>query len=514
MNRWALLCFAFFAPSVVAQTEQASVAGFSLERLDQQRFLQLLVARNVEVQYSRLSSEVTRRLFQAEGGLYETILSFSVRDEDRRRQRTADERLQNIATGNTSVLDESARNSEIGIRGKLPYGGELTVSYKVAKKTNNLIPQTNASKFDSEYNTLLSLTLKQPLLRNAGKSITETDLRVAELEHQISKQQFKLQTGKTAIEGLSLYWQLHRAEAVLELRRNTLSSSEALLADTKARIEAGKLPASALLEVQGTLLSRRAEVMRSEHALRDAQSRVATALNFATARNARLSTHPVLKALDPPPLIIDGLEEQALQTWHPYQIAQLKLQQAQSRLQFARNQMRPALDLFLGYSGTGYDNLTTASQNTARQGKFPEWNVGLSLDLPMRGNQRAEHQFLAQSARVTQSELEILAIKNSFSNDLIVRHSDLTQAAAVLGASQEELNLRQALLDRERERYQLGVGLLGSLIQKQLEMTEAQVRLLDNHIRYEVALATWQYTQGSLLNDNLIQFAEPTEVRQ
>ena len=110
--------------------------------------------------------------------------------------------------------------------------------------------------------------------------------------------------------------------------------------------------------------------------------------------------------------------------------------------------------------------------------------------------------------------LQKLAIKNSFSNDLIVRHSDLTQAAAVLGASREELNLRQTLLDRERERYQLGVGLLGSLIQKQLEMTEAQVRLLDNHIRYEVALATWQYAQGSLLDDNLIQFAEPTEVRQ
>jgi hypothetical protein len=47
-----------------------------------------------------------------------------------------------------------------------------------------------------------------------------------------------------------------------------------------------------------------------------------------------------------------------------------------------------------------------------------------------------------------------------------------------------------------------------------LEMMEAQVRLLDNRIRYEVALATWRYTQGSLLNDHLIQFADPAEVRQ
>jgi outer membrane protein TolC len=498
MNRWALFFLALFAPLVAAQT--------------QQRFLQLLVARSVEVRYSQLSAEASRRLFQGELGLYESVFSLSIRDEFRRRQRTADERVQNFVTGNTRVLDEIARTNEVGLRNKLPSGGELTLSYKVAKKSNNLIPQS--SSFDSEYNTLLNLTLKQPLLRNAGQSVTETDLRVAELEHHVSNQQFKLQTAKTAIEGLTLFWQLHRAEVALALRRRALSSSEALLADSRARIEAGKLPASALLEAQGTLMSRQAEVLRSDHALREAQGKVATALNLTWIADAEFSTHPTFKSVAAPSKAASRLDGQALEEWPPYQIAQLKLLQAQSRLAFARNQMRPALDLFFGYSGTGYDNLSAASQNTARQGRFPEWNLGLSLDLPMRGNQKAEQQFLAQSARVTQAELEILAVRNSFANDLVVRQSDLAQAVAVFESSKEEMILRQSLLEKEQERYQIGVGLLGSLIQKQLELTESQLRLLDNQIRYEIALATWRYMQGALLSDHQIQITEQTTSKQ
>jgi outer membrane protein TolC len=108
---------------------------------------------------------------------------------------------------------------------------------------------------------------------------------------------------------------------------------------------------------------------------------------------------------------------------------------------------------------------------------------------------------------MTQAELELMAIKNSFSNDLLVRHSDLLQARSVLNASHDEVALRQALVDNERQRHQLGVGLLGSLIQKQVDLTEAQQRQVENNIRFEVALATWYYTQGSLLSAHQIEVA-------
>lgn len=507
MKRWVLLSLAFFLPGAFAQAAPAAGHFPSLAALDQQGFLQLLVTRSVEVQYSQLNTEVARHLMLGEAGLYETSFFMSARKEGRNRQRTPDERTQNFATAGTADLEETGRTDELGIRNKLPWGSELSLSYRIAKKTNNLIPQYNRGTFDTEYNTALNLTLKQPLLRNAGRSVTETDRRVAELEHQIALQQLRQQTLKVGIDGLLLYWQLYRAEATLALRQSAYTSTEALLADAQARIRAGKLPASASLEVQGVLLNRQAEVTRSQQALRDAQSKLATALNLIWQVSNPPGTRPRLQPLNAPLAQPPVTAESTLDQWPPYQIAQVKLMQAQVRLNYAHNQMQPAADFVMGYSGTGYNNLVQEARVIAEKGSYPDWYFGVNLEFPLRGNQKAQQQFLAQSTRLTQAELELVAIKNSFSNDLAVRHSDLAQAHAVLVASNEEVALRQTLFNNERERHRLGVGLLGSLIQKQVDLTEVQQRLLENLIRFEVAQATWQYVQGSLLSDHQIQVA-------
>ena len=79
----------------------------------------------------------------------------------------------------------------------------------------------------------------------------------------------------------------------------------------------------------------------------------------------------------------------------------------------------------------------------------------------------------------------------------------------MLKFSTGEVELRQTILDNERERVKIGSGSLSSLIQKQSDLIEAQQRLLENQIRFEVALAMWQYTSGNLLSANGIEITAP-----
>ncbi|MDD5029694.1 MAG: TolC family protein [Rhodoferax sp.] len=471
----------------------------------------MLVARNIEVQYSKLGADVTGFLKAGEAALYEPTTFIAVREEGRQRQRTPDERLQNTFTANTAVLDEQGHSDEIGMRSKLPTGAEVSLSYKLTRKSNNLIPQTSA--FDTEYNALLNLTFKQPLLRNAGRSITETDRRVAEFEHQISLQQLTQQTFKTCIDGLSLYWQLHRAQETLALRREALTSTQALLADAQDRVTAGRVPASTLLELQGVLLNRQAELTRSQQALLDAQSKLSTALNVVWNQNLTIQTRPALVKQDSS-LPSSAVSDEALRLWSPYQIALLKQQQARTRLNFAANQMQPTVDFVMSYSGTGYNNLPQVARNIAEQSTYPDWFFGVNFEFPLNGNQKAQQQYLAQSARLTQAELELLAIQNSFSNDLQVRLSDLQNAQHIVESSLQDVQLRQTIFENERQRVQLGVGLLGTLLQKQSDLTEAKQRLLENQVRFEIAMATWQYAQGRLLSDYQIEISDASMPQQ
>lgn len=468
--------------------------------LSQQAFLQLLVARSAEIKFSQVSTEVTRNLQQAEGALYESILFSGLRQEGRNRQRTADERLQNTFTAGTAVLDENGHTDELGIRSKLPTGAELSASYKLIRKSNNIIPQTAA--FDTEFNALLNLTIKQPLLRNQGREVTETDLRVAELEHQISLHQLMQQILKTSIEGLTLYWQLHRAQESVALRQQALTNASNLLSDAQARLAAGKATASSLLELQSVLLNRQIEYARSQQALREAQSKLGTALDLTTQESIAIVTKPALRRSTVDVSTVDS--ERALGQWSPYQIARLKYDQAQARLNFAYNQTKPVADLVMSYSGTGYDNKSQGARGAAEQGTYPDWFLGINVEFPLQGNRKAKQQYLAQSNRLTQAELDIGAIKNSFTNDIAVRVDDVTTAHKALMLSNDELTLRQRILDIEEQRAKLGMGSQSIFIQRYSDFVEAQQRLMENQVRYELAVATWQYIQGNLLSEHHI----------
>lgn len=472
----------------------------SASALNQQDFLQLLVARSAEIKFSQVSTEVARNLQQAEAALYESILFSSLRQEGRSRQRTADERLQNTFTAGTAVLDENGHTDELGVRSKLSSGAELSASYKLVRKSNNIIPQTATS--DTEYNALLNLTLKQPLLRNQGREVTETDLRVAELEHQISLHQFTQQTLKTSIEGLTLYWQLHRSQETVTLRQQALTNARNLLSDAQARLAAGKATASSLLELQSVLLSRQIEYARSQQALREAQSKLGTALDLTTQESIAIVTKPALRRSTVDVSTIDA--ERALGQWSPYQIARLKYDQAQVRLNFAHNQTKPVADLVMSYSGTGYDNKSQGARGAAEQGAYPEWFLGINVEFPLQGNRKAKQQYLAQSNRLTQAELDIGAIKNAFTNDIAVRVDDVTTAHKALMLSYDELTLRQRILDIEEQRAKLGMGSQSVFIQRYADFVEAQQRQMENQVRYELAVATWQYIQGNLLSEHHI----------
>ncbi len=488
--------------SATAESVPAS-QPIDISRLEPRAFLQELIARNLEVRYSQLNTDVTRHLGSAEGGLYEPTFFNSIRKEGRNRQRTIEEI--GISNAGLPVAIDRTNSFESGIRSRLPTGADISLSYKRSNKSSNIIEQNSLGFFGTEYSGLLNLNLKQPLLKNAGRSITETDKKIAELEYQAALQQLTQQTLKTSIDGLNLYWQLHRSQETVLLRKDALATAKALFSDAQARITAGRTPSSALLELDGVALNREAELLRGLQALRESQSKISTALDMLWDNGKPAATSAQFSSTDLMAYEAQPSLDDMLLLWSPYQLALLRRQQAQLRLDYARNQKKPVLDFVMSYGNTGLGYNPSDARSATKGGKYPDWYVGLNLEVPIGGNQKATEQFLAQSSRLEQAELELQAIRHAFVNDLTVKLGELQNARSVLKLSDNEVKLRQSIFDNERTRVNIGSGLLSSLIQRQTDLIEARQRLLESQVRYEIALATWQFTRGSLLTDNGIQ---------
>jgi outer membrane protein TolC len=461
--------------------------------------VQLIAERSAEIEYGRLQVEVARHLSQAEAALYEPVLFSSLRHEDRERQRGVEERLSSFATSGIPVLEERVDTAESGVRSRLPTGGEVSLSYKLSDKRNNIISQNNPDY--QEYNGALVLTVKQPLLRGSGRSIVETDLKVAETERRISALQYKQQLLKSSSDALALYWQLYRALEIAHIRQAALDNAKRIQADTENRIQAGKVASSALLEVKATVLVREVEMLRADQGVKEAQTRLATMLGISVLadQDMRLIVNPDSVDVKAAPGTAQQRYRDALSGWPAFQIAKLRAEQAQLRLEFADNARKPALDLVFSRSNSGLAEHNDRARSVTESGRYPEWYVGLNFEMPLGGNGKARSQYLAQAERLKQSEVELTSIQQSLANDILSKVEQLSAAQSEIQQMDQDIALRSELFRIEKVRFESGMGLMSQLLQREAELNESRQRRVESMARLGQANDALLQADGSLL---------------
>jgi len=461
--------------------------------------VQLVVERSAEIEYGRRQVEVARHLSEAEAALYEPVFFSSARYEERERQRGVEERLSSFATSSIPVLDERIGSGEIGVRERLPTGGEVSLSYRLRNKWNNIISNNNPDYH--EFEGAMVLTVKQPLMRGAGRSIVETDKKVAEAERKISALQYKQQLIKTASDALTLYWQLYRSLEIHRIRQVALDNAKRLLADIESRIRAGKAPASAVIEINAAMLVREVELLRAEQGVREAQTRLATMLRVSALadQDLRLIVNP--DNVDIKPILVPVRERyaRALPVWPAFQIARLRADQARLRLDFAADARKPAIDLVLSRTNNGLAETSSTARSVIESSRYPEWFVGLNFEIPLLANRKARSQYLAQSERLTQAQLEIESIEQALANDIVTHAEQLVAAQEELKRMDQDIGLRAELLRIEKVRFESGMGLMSQLLQREADLNESRQRRVESVARLGQANDALLQADGSLL---------------
>lgn len=494
------------APEALAQAGRQTAQSL---RLGPVELAQLLALRNLELAYGRDSVRVAELLAQAEQALYEPTLFVSAREARTLRQRTVEELTSSFTSASESLLKEQSTNLELGVRQRLPSGGELALSARQSQRSSNILAKAST---DREVNSGLVLTFKQPLLRGNGRQATETDRRVAEIETVVTQWQFRQQLQKVTAEGLSLFWQAYVANESVRLRRALTRSAENMLEDAQARLEAGRLAPRLVNEARRLLLQRQSEALRAEQSRDEVLLRLLSSIDLPHHRlnDLQLVAPPEAAVVGSSAAAVEVDDLQALRQWAPYRIAALRQQQGQVRLAFAENQQRPAMDLVVSHTQSGLAD-STGSWAITRSGRFPEWYVGLNIELGAYGNGRARAQTQAQILRLQQSETELHAIEQTFSNDLRAKREALRALDKEREMVQNDRNARAQFFAQERERVALGVAPLFGQIQAEQDLLEADIRVVDVSGRRETARLALLLAEGSLLQAHAVENPLPGE---
>lgn len=483
-------------PGASAEVPPATPAAPETRVLTAAELVHGVMLGNATARAARLQSDAAGKLVEAERALYDPTAFGRLRQQGTERPRSVDEYVSSLLSGTApQVAIENTKTLQAGLRGKLPSGATFELSQDVGQTASNLVADPR------QYRGTLTLTLKQPLLRGGGREATEADLRVAEREQAIEQQRFVKQMVDLVGEAAGTYWQLQRSSLALRMREEAVAVAVALRDEVQRRAAGGFAPRVDLLEAELSIGVRETDLVRARQEWLEAQSRVRNLLSLDPATQPAvlfdadgaqpLAGEQTLPAETLPPA-------QVLERWPAYRIAQLRVEQEQIRLAFARNQERPDTSVELSLSGQSLTQSLGASVEDALRRRNPGWYAGVTLEMPLdNGAARSRRQ--AQALRVASARASLQAEALTAGNEWMTRRGQLQSALLERRQREREVLGREALVQAERESYELGRSRLRSLIEAQDRLADSRLRLLESQLRAELALLGLQAVAGDLL---------------
>ncbi len=449
--------------------------------------LEEVLRSNLRLKAQALERSVAKDQLRGEWAIFEPDFVASVTEEANTRQNTRERFLSQA----TTIFDERNRIHSAGFEGLLPTGGRYKVSGQNRRLRNNLqLPGGRESE------SFGAVTLTQPLLKGAGWGSTAAQIKLASAQSRVVFQEYRRQLMLVLSQSELAYWDLVAARDLAGLRGSSAGMADRVLADNKARVEAGKMTEIEVLQAESGLAVRKAGVT-------DARQRVEAALSQLNAFFGRTSGEAVEPAekLDPKPVEQDrpGALQLAFRN-HPLYIAQLeKTRQDDVRLAYARNQRWPQLDFKGSYGLNGLGREFEDSWDAIDTRDYSSWYVGLELRIPLSGGEKGRSQTRAAQSRREQGLLEMKSIEVELINSVATVLRKVAAADEKARSFQGVVSLNQRLLDTELSRLDGGKSDSRKVLQSEQDLAEARVSELEARLDWQRAVVELLVQTGTYL---------------
>ena len=385
--------------------------------------------------------------------------------------------------------------------------GTVTVTQKVSTGANvqlqaNLVNRSQSNQsintLNPSYNTGLTLTVNQPLLRGMGRTYNLANIKLAVIGLDIANLNYTGRVLDTIQSVENAYANLVSAREALDVRQFSLKLAMTSDDETKARKNAGLLTDLDVYNSEYNVVSSRNGVLQAEQSVRASEDSLRNLLGGDTFDVAIVPSTGIPNYTAPAPSV-EAAYRIALQNQTDYQARLATIKQSELNVTVAKSNRLPSLGVSgtLGY--TGLDNTFQNSWDKVGDRKTYNWTLGLNFNMPwgLRA-ENARYRTALNNLSVTRLQLKQLeqsllvqvrsAVRTVEFNIESVRLNDL--------ASQ----LSQKKYDFEKARYDVGQSTARNLLQAQSDLETARLTLLQARVSLNTALNALQRLEGLTLD--------------
>ena len=470
---------------------------------------------NDRIQIAVIQTEIGLRKRDAEATLYHPELVLNGQYQDIARPNTVQ---QERSLSGVAEFDQQSQLYSTGVESMIPGGGRVRLGYSLNRLKNNL--QGTSSIFGtvrppgSEFVTFTGVSLVQPLLKNAwGAELTP--LRVAAQESFIAFQGYRRELMRVITQAETLYWDLYYAQQRVDFLQESVATTGKLLADTKVKQTVGSASPLEVLEVESALAQRNAQLL-------DAQQAVIANMNRLLSLSAgdRRSAEQQVVAVDSPNLSPIGdysyhAAQNNARQWNPELVSQSReIIKQKIRLNYAKNQRHPELNLTTDYGFNGLGNSPGTSFDDVSNGDFATWSVGIELRLPLDGGIRAKKQFQAVTLEVQQAELTLESMETEVSTGISAALHNMKSTYSSVGNHDKVVEFYTNLLNTQLERLEVGTVDNQQVLETEEDLLEAKIQSLMAKILFRQAVLQYHSLCGTVLRERNLELTQDLLAQQ
>ena len=411
-----------------------------------------------------------------------------------------------LTTGKTGRFLEDRYEGEYGLRQRLGTGAQVTLSNRLSSLDNN-------SEFldpNPQSGSELVLSVAQPLLRGAGPGYVHSEIRLAELDRDITQGESLKLLEDFLLEVNRSYWGVYLARAALTQREQLMQQTSELL---KLLEERQKLDESAtvseLFRATATMNRRMADTRRSKMAVRTAEQRLRALMKDPSIPMGAIGEIiPVTKPyLGKPVTGIQAISKEALTNRPEMAQASLRVRSTAVRRSQAVSELRPQLDLIgeVGEAGIAAGRDLGAAMDDQNDYGL-DWRVGLRFSYPL-GNTTARARLERREVEYQQALDDYRIQGDNVLLQTLVAYQDLLTAYQDMAGKYQSVLATRKEMQQLRDRMKLADQEVGKTIAYQIQLMldasdrnqTAEEEFLVAVVAYNTAIAQLQRAQGVLL---------------
>jgi outer membrane protein TolC len=459
---------------------------------------------NVDIAVQQYNPELSVQNVRAAEGYYDPFLFSTL-------SHTSSDTKGTSSISGGSLVNAKTDVWNFGVALPVKTGADLSIAFNNNKRDST----SNLATFNPNYNSSLSLSLTQPLLRDFKIDAPRQALRVAKKNREITDVEFRQSVINTLATVKGYYYELLFEIDNLVAAQKNLDLAKKLLEENEIRVKVGTMAPLDVVTAQSEVAAREEGVILAENALANAEDNLKSVI-FPKNDPAMWSTRIVptdRPTAEPVPVDIEAAVRNAIENRTDMVSARKSLERYEYSVQYTKNQLLPTVDLTAGYGAAGAGG-TELIRDPPFSGPvvdtipggygdaldevfgrdYPTWSVGLQLSyaIPNRSQKAG-----AAAARINRDQ----ALASYRRLELQVAAEVRTAARGVesgfkrVASTQAARRLAAERLDAEEKKFAAGMSTNFLVTQAQRDLAEQQVNELRAVADYRKSVINYQRVQ-------------------